>query len=75
MTKLATDVYVDGVLYEAGEDAPDGVTNPAAFDLEEWQRDSAGPRKASDIPKAEAPAEEKPADEKAADKSAPAGRK
>jgi hypothetical protein len=38
--KLATDVYVDGVHYAAGEDAPDAVDNPAAFDEAEWRRDS-----------------------------------
>ena len=40
MVKLATDVYVDDVRYAAGEEAPEGVSNPAAFSADEWARDS-----------------------------------
>lgn len=35
MPKLRTNVYADGRWYKAGDEAPESVTNPAAFEADE----------------------------------------
>jgi hypothetical protein len=35
--KLATYTTFEGVTYAPGEDAPEGIDNPAAFSVEAWQ--------------------------------------